>query len=1424
MNKKNESTYTAIRIEGGLLSTSLLDTLRHYGLPGQGPADYGVEKGLKLADELGRYWRIAQARWEQFTDLRARSDVDRSEITIDAWLMPLLTRVLGFEIEKSSKPASIGERVFPITHMAYDGVVPLVLTSDNQSLDKGDHHFGQEGRKRSPMGLAQEYLNAEDKCLWAMASNGLTLRLLRDNPAMTRPAYVEVDLERIFNEELFVDFTVFWLLLHATGFEPQDQTPESCYLEQWREQGQTDGERVLGQLRYGVADALRLLGTGFVSHPDNKALREAIQSGALTTDQFFQELLRLIYRILFLLTTEDRDILLDPDATPATKNLYREGYSISNLRDRARLRRYWDGYEDAWNQLLITFEGFARGQPRLGQPALGGLFALDQCQTLEQAQLANRYLFNALFKLCYFEANRVLVRINYRDMDTEELGSVYESLLELIPQLNVQGQWRFGFIGDEEGEGSDSGHARKLTGSYYTPDALVQELIQSALEPVVRQRLEKSPANPREALLAIRVCDPACGSGHFLLAAARRMAAELARIDAGADQPTEDDYRHALREVVRHCIYGVDMNPLAVELCRTALWLEAIEPGKPLGFLDAHIQLGNSLVGVLDPEQIQQGIPTDAYKPLSGDSKEVVKALKQRNKIDKQQLQLLKAHHAELAVCAGDLEALPEESLEQVEEKRAAWREVLQGAACQDEKLRSDLYTSAFFAPKTDDNAERVPTNVDLTALERGEPISEAMREQIVSLARTHRFFHWYLTFPDVFGAKEGKKDGFDVMLGNPPWERIKLQEQEFFASRSPLIAQARNKAERTQRIKWLSRGRLMAELHPEMAVNNDPDSHEVEVYKQFVEARYGAEGASAFARLSGRYPLTGKGDVNLYALFAENFLQGIADNGRAGFIVPTGIATDDSTKDYFAAITSGNRLVSLFDFENREAIFPGVHRSYKFSLLTLGTPREAATLAFFATQPSQIRDERRRFHLSADEFALINPNTLTCPVFRSERDAELTKKLYRAAPVLIREATEDEPERNPWGIRFARLFDMSNDSGLFRTDEDLRDLGAIETSATWQHGDQRWLPLYEAKMVHHYDHRWATYETDGETSRDCTIAEKQGPTYHNRPRYWVDEWQVTLRTTRAPKAVLDAAKKEDSTKLNAALRIWAAGAAWLLEDRAMVNRLLQAEAVTRANDLFAGETAGILQEAGAMAREYALSEVEIRQLVVQLEAGDDVWPLTRTLLEERRPKYLLGWRDICRSTDERTVIAGVIPLAGVGNNMPLAFVDSEITTSHLAALLADMTVMPFDFVARHKVGGTHLNYFIIKQLPVLAPDQYTKSDLGFIIPRVLELTYTSYDLKPYAEDLGYTGEPFPFEPERRHQLRCELDAYYAKLYGLNREELRYILDPADVMGEDYPSETFRVLKNREINEFGEYKTGRLVLEAWDKLERGELK
>jgi hypothetical protein len=157
------------------------------------------------------------------------------------------------------------------------------------------------------------------------------------------------------------------------------------------------------------------------------------------------------------------------------------------------------------------------------------------------------------------------------------------------------------------------------------------------------------------------------------------------------------------------------------------------------------------------------------------------------------------------------------------------------------------------------------------------------------------------------------------------------------------------------------------------------------------------------------------------------------------------------------------------------------------------------------------------------------------------------------------------------------------------------------------------------------------------------------------------------------------------------------------------------------------------------------------------------------------------------------------------------------INNPHLiSCLYGYFNSLVFDFVTRQKLGGTNFSFFILKQLPIIPPEKYTQKDIEYITPRVLELVYTSWEMQPFALDMGYNGEPFIWNPNKRALIRAELDAYYAKLYQLTRDELRYILDPADVYGADFPSETFRVLKNNEIKQFGEYRTQRLVLEAWD--------
>jgi hypothetical protein len=1301
-----ELAFTALTIEGGLLAPDFLNRIAHLEAAAQSEADYDIPRGLKLREEIGRYWKIAQNLWQDFAARRERSDRDPWANSRD-FVEPFCRQVLGFADLKRVSQVAVGERSFPIGCAAGEGRVPLVFAAHDQPLDKPGSRHGDGTRRRSPFLLAQEYLNASHAVLWAVVSNGLKLRVLRDNASLTRPAYIEADLEAIFAEGLYPDFAALWLLAHATRFGQAGADPADCPLEHWRNTAQEDGIRVRDRLREGVANALRVLGSGFLAHPANGELRRRIESGELGTQIYFEQLLRLVYRLIFLATIEDRELVFAPDAGAEARARYQAGYSLARLRHLAARRRSYDRHADLWQALSITFAGLAGGQPALGLPALGGLFDAAQCADLDAAQLDNQSLLSALFGLCFFRDGAALSRVNYRDMDSEELGSVYESLLELVPELSLSASVRrFGFIGDaeEHAGGSTKGNARKLSGSYYTPDSLVQELIKSALDPVIAQALATHPQRPVQALLELSVCDPACGSGHFLLAAARRIAEEVARLSATDGNPLPADYRHALRDVVAHCIYGVDKNPLAVELARTALWLEAYTPDRPLTFLDHHLRCGDALLGILDPVILEAGIPDKAFNALSGDDKAVVTALRKANRDALKAIEKAKTRAAfnlalgfDAAPEAAALDALPDDTLAALEAKRAAFVEAEAKRAASRVRLAADLFVAAFVLPKAPQTMASVPTTQDLWLVLNGSAPRPGVAAEAASAAQTALAFHWWQAFPQVRA-----KGGFDVLLGNPPWERIKLQEEEFFASRSPLIAEAPHKAERGRRIELLRDGMLLHTLYPEVEAAQGmtpPNVAEQALHADFIVARRIAEAASLFAHDSGRYPLTGVGDVNTYALFAETFSQLVSGEGRAGFIVPTGIATDDSAKAFFSDLVSAKRLCRLLSLYEIRGWFKSTDDRKPFCLLTLGGTNFAEFL-FDAKTVADFTQPQKWFQLSADDFRLLNPNTLTCPVFRSERDAELTKKLYRVAPVLIAEGL---PERNPWSIRFMTMFHMANDSNLFR-----------DTPAPGR------LPLYEAKMVHQFDHRWATYSADGSIS-DVALDAKTDPNFSVTPRYWVEADEVETRL---------------------AAKGWARG-------------------------------------------------------------------------------WLMGWRDIALRSVERTVIAAVVPRLGVGNNLPLMFFSPRQDWRLCAALLGNLSALAFDFAARHKTGGTHMNYFIYKQLPVLPPDRYTVADLAFIVPRVLELTYTAHDLAPWAADLGHAGPPFTWDLGRRARLRAELDATYARLYGLTRDELRYILDPADVMGADYPSETFRVLKNNETRQFGEYRTRRLVLEAWDALAGG---
>ena len=1431
-----------LTLEGGLFLPDQLQKATQGLASAQQDADYRLPKGLKAKDEYSRAFQIACAQWQDFAQQLERPDIDATQLTT-RFVQELLRDAFGYNLSPQTQPQEVDGRHYPVSFLA--GNLPILVAPHTLGLDDADTSMAIEGsgrRRKTPFQAMQELLNASEPLQWGIVSNGRQLRLLRDAASLTRPSFLEIDLADLLGSKRYAEFANVWRLLHASRASTDAQRT-SCVWERWRHEGQQEGTRVRDGLRNGVEKALLTLGEGFLQHPSNDNLRAALDSGQLSRDAYFQQLLRLVYRLIFVFTVEERGVLHpqwnDPE-TKAARRAYAEGYALARLRNFSLKRRPRNRHDDQWQAIRIVFRGLDQGEPRLALPALGGLFAASQCKDLDAASLDNAHLLEALKELRWarLPGSGSLIPVDYRNMGPEELGSVYESLLELVPTVDVHAR-SFDFVGRTDAA-STAGNARKLTGSYYTPDSLVQELIRSALEPVIEQRLAANPVDPDKAILAIRVIDPACGSGHFLLAAARRLAERLALLRSylyglpGSILP--GDYRHALREVVAHCIYGVDRNPMAVELARMALWLEGFEEGRPLDFLDHHLQVGDALLGLTDLDALTRGISKDAFKPLSGDDREVCKALTKTNAVALKQLtkdlqsqqMLLGMDNASGLQAMRAIEDMPTNTPEQVSIKETRWLAFMQTAAQSPLAQAADVVVGAFLLSKTTDRGATVPTSATLHTLlttpnDITGPAADAVAAARAACAEA-RVLHWPLAFPQVFA-----RGGFDCVLGNPPWEVNQMGEEEFFASRDPNIAALAGDS-RKKAIESLSK------TSPRL-------------WEEFSETSRRIAATNIFFRESGRFPLTAVGKLNTYPLFAETILQIHARDGRAGFIVPTGIATDDSTKAYFGHITQSKQLVSLYDIENREAVFPSVHRSYKFCLLTLGAS-EQAEFVCFATQVSQLSDERRRFTLTPEDFRLINPNTLTCPVFRSKRDAELTKKLYRAAPVLIYEANAEDnsanagelPAENPWGITFSQgLFNMTSASHLFKDEE-----------------SPNHLPLYEAKLIHHFDHRWATYTTDPNTgtvaSRDVTLQEKQDASFSITPRYWVPAREVWLRLADLPDELMRALKADDGhatvlavTKVLfgrhlTALREKAPGTAALAAWESFVDLHAYAKDIDPEElgvKPLKKNAGGRLDEGLPLPVQQLLRLADEASNLPMPPAGlsseESAQRLAERWLEESCPKWLMGWRDICRATDERTVIASVLPTVGVGHTMPL--LTTVWDARQTSALLGNLCSLVLDFCARVKIGGTHLTYSYLKQFPVIPPERYTEPDLDFITPRILELTYTAKDMAPWATALisGWkldngnwkpgTPEPirrsplvpFPFDQERRAVLRAELDAYYARLYGLDRDELRYILDPEDVMGKDYPSETFRVLKDREIREYGEYRTQRLVLEAWDR-------
>ncbi|MDG5821433.1 N-6 DNA methylase [Natronococcus sp. A-GB7] len=1309
--RRDETTF--IEPSGGLMTEQLLHKLRDeqcsedavkpetFAFPGTDTPSTDTTIESRVSDA----WDELVERWDEISRDNAVFKMDTSEVR-SKWSRRLFEE-LGFSPGSHQADMTADGVTLKADYLGWASKEPVQATYDTPDaippvlhmvqpdpenpLDDGDHK-GSNGK--SPHDELQTYLNANSDLQWSVVTDGLKLRLLRDYYHTYTRGYVEFDLENIFTNRNYGDFRTLYRLCHASRFiEPvvadEDDEGETP-LERLYQIALSTGVKVGQDLQENVVSALETLGNGFLDAEIKKALEENGQDAA---EDYYQDLLYVVYRLLFLMFTEQRGMMSQRDS------LYTEEYSITKLRERAEEGKGGDRNVDFWEGLKVTFRLVGEGDNSLGVPGYNGaLFDNDNLEFILDAKCPNEKLLSAVHDLTHIEQGGYQQRISYADLGVEEIGAVYESLLEFTPQLaETVIELEDRTITSGSFYLDDRGMERKETGSYYTDPGLVDELIQSSLKPVVEDRVNNDASTEvqEQQLLEITVCDPACGSGAFLIAANNFLGQRLAEIRSDSLYPDERTIRQSRRSVVQHCIYGVDLNPMAVELAKASLWINSAVEDKPLSFLDHRIKQGNSLLGTT-PDLVDAEIPVDAYETSSGRKwhignelrKRVRKENKQRRTEGNQSLASFGQGVEEYRSLAEELDSIEEDTKEDVHKKERLYKEFKQSETYQQQKQVYDLWTSAFFWPMHRDTPGEHPTPKTIDQVRRDEDLSddlEAMINRASKIAEKNSFFHWPIEYPSVYND-----GGFDCILGNPPWDRVSLEAVEFFAVTAPKIAKAETKSKRLNLIEELK------EENPEL---HEDWENEVQRIDQ----------QTKFFKESGRYPESSKGYVNTYALFAGFATDNVSPSGKAGLVSPTGIATDSSTQDFFRKLVENQRLDSLYGFDNKNRIFQDVHGQFKFCLLVIAgreLPQNHFDLAFNLTSIDQLHDQEKKYQLSKRDISLINPNTKNCPTFDNEEDAELTLKLYQNTGAL---KIEEKKCGDPWGVNLSVMFNKSNDSGLFYTYEELSEEDLeLDDRNRFVSGDEEYLPIYESKFFHQYDHRFATHdqEIDGNDPRKVSTEEKDDPTFSVLPRYWL--------------------KKE--------------------------------------------------------------------------------------VYEEKfRAPWHMALRDITRATDERTAICSLLPDAPTVHTMNHIL---GLDAREAALMMACMNSYTLDYVARQKVGGTHLSQFIIKQLPVPDPSRFEEvkfdgDPIGRrIVGLVTRLACNSDNLDSYMEEVGVSN-PYSFSSPKgnqREEIRFELEALICHMYGLSVGDIDQVFS------------IFEQIQRKDNKEHGYFRTREEIKKRFEEL------
>ena len=858
-----------------------------------------------------------------------------------------------------------------------------------------------------------------------------------------------------------------------------------------------------------------------------------------------------LYRLLFILYAEDRGLL------PVNDSKYADYGLRKRVRDDvARRMEQGDTFSAAFTNYYDRLSNLCKaidvGDASIGLPPYnGGLFAEESAPLLNTVRLPDSVVAPVIYDLSHTTVGRLGTGprqfVNYRDMSVQQLGSIYERLLEREPVLNQDGSITV----------RPNPYARKDSGSFYTPQPLVDLIVDQTLRPLAEERLVAFEArsrelagdsrpkadrlsdlrkfDPAEAVLDLKVLDPAMGSGHFLVTAVDFLSdyiSELIEYVAAVPEWLDEDYQSPLvervanirseivaraqqsnwildqaqltdqaiirRMILKRCVYGVDKNPLTVELAKVSLWLHSFTVGAPLSFLDHHLRCGDSLIGMTVRDSLQE------LRRLSGlfGSSAIQSARAATSSMQRIE-QMSDADVAEVQQSA--------ELFERIEDTTADLRGLLD-YLCGLRSLTAGMTKrnrSDFEAPLVDVLEQN--SSVADKILSRGpDPVNQlnpgnlaasidefsSISSEIRTLALDERFLHWEVAFPGVWDRWEdiNPQGGFDAVIGNPPWDRIKLQEVEWFATRAPELALAPTAAARRAAIR-------------ELREKGDP------LVDAFDDAKARADGIGQLVRRSGDYPLLGGGDINLYSLFVERAMNLIKPDGIVGLLTPSGIYADRTAAKFFKSVSASSRVAGIYDFENRKIFFKDVHASFKFCALIFGGEDRKfgeTRCAFFLHDTETINDPNRCFPLAPDDFARVNPNTGTAPVFRTSRDAEITRRIYENHPVLVDRSSG--AEKRAWPVRYRTMFHMTNDSHLFRTATQLEGEGFYPVAGNrWRKGQQYlYLPLYQGRMINQFDHRANAVRVNLESTHNPYLSEQVTQEQHADPaflpqaQYWV--------------------------------------------------------------------------------------------------------------------------------------------------------------------------------------------------------------------------------------------------------------------------------------------------------------------------------